>query len=175
MSKSKRQASLSDLTAEQADAIRHYANHAGVDWKRCLARDWMDAFSSKLSWLSQDEAALLQQVRNQHGPEWLEKTILDYAPVVGLGVTVQIGSDRYAGTIVKVSPSGHKFEFQRDRAKPTKNSNYYGTQRHIFVPDESAEIEVATRRKDGRYRLKGCDNYGTVYVGKRDAYTDPHF
>ena len=172
---SKRLRSLSDLTPDQAEAVRHYACQSGQDWKEKLARDWMNAFQPKPGFLSPEDVAFLQQVRNQHGPDWLADTILDNAPVVGFGVTVQIGSDRYAGTIVEVSKSGHLFKFQRDRAKPTKNNDYYGSQSYIFVPDEDAKVEVATRRKDGRYRLKGCSNYGTVYVGKRGEYQDPHF
>ena len=96
-------------------------------------------------------------------------------PKVGEGVTVQIGSDSYAATIIKVSASGKTLHIQRDRAHPTKANDYYGAQSHVFTADPTAEVEKATLRWDGRYRLKGCSNYGGLTIGRRRAYHDPCF
>ena len=68
---------------------------------------------------------------------------------VGIGITVQI--------------------------RATKASNYHGAQSYLYEHDETAEVEVCTRRRDGVYRLRGRTNYGTCYIGERREYTDPCF
>ena len=59
-----------DLNMEQLIALRDYADWAGKDWKDKLLSDWMRAGSD---WPEASERYhLLQQIRNQHGPSWLE-------------------------------------------------------------------------------------------------------
>ena len=99
-------------------------------------------------------------------------------PVVGMGATMQIGSDSYAYTITAVSPSGHRITMQRDRTVPTKASKpigYVASGPHMYTADPEGTIEIATRRQDGRYRLKGAAYYGAVTLGIRHHSLDPHF
>lgn len=91
---------------------------------------------------------------------------------VGVGATLCIGSDRYAYTVVKVSKTGHKIEIQRDNARATKDSNYYGSQKYTFTPNLEANIYSAYwSEKRGCYRC----GHANVHVGHRDEYMDPHF
>lgn len=95
-------------------------------------------------------------------------------PEVGMGVTYSIGSDRYAGTISRVSKSGKTFWYRKDDVRATKAHNYYGKQSYIYIPrPDGAEIRVS-KRKDGRWRESG-GSCGSVFVGEREHYSDPHF
>ena len=55
-----------NLTPEQLDAVKAYAEDHGIGWKESLRSDWMNS-GSKWS----GPYHLLQQIRNQHGPRWL--------------------------------------------------------------------------------------------------------
>lgn len=52
---------------DQLQALRDYAHWAGPEWKLTLSRDWMRAGSE---WPG-DRYSLLHQLRNSHGPAWL--------------------------------------------------------------------------------------------------------
>lgn len=56
-------ANLSDLTAEQQEAIREFAARHGANWKQKLADGWLRAAYP----------GPLQQIRNERGPTWLRK------------------------------------------------------------------------------------------------------
>ena len=61
-------------TSEQLEALKGYAAWAGDEWKRSLSTDWMRAGSRwSGSW------GLLQQLRNSHGPAWLNTFTLEAA------------------------------------------------------------------------------------------------
>jgi hypothetical protein len=51
------------LTAPQLAAIQAFARENGRHWKRTLLGRWLRAA----------EPGALQQLRNSHGPEWLEE------------------------------------------------------------------------------------------------------
>lgn len=53
---------MNNLTPEQRSAVLEFAARNGDKWKERMAEGWM---GSKLP-------GLLQQVRNQHGPAWLD-------------------------------------------------------------------------------------------------------
>lgn len=96
-------------------------------------------------------------------------------PAVGLGVTVQVGSDEYAGTIIEVSPSGHRFVIQYDDSRALKGHGMYsGDQRHLHVLNEAGRTKVATyRAKHGRWMVRGITQW--VTIGIRETYLDPSF
>lgn len=52
---------LSDISAEQIDALHAYASQYGKDWKDYLGIEWQCAAAP----------ALLHRLRNTHGPSWL--------------------------------------------------------------------------------------------------------
>lgn len=103
-------------------------------------------------------------------------------PTVGMGATVQLGSDCTAYTVIQVSPSGYRLVLQEDRAVPTQlmreeaeRWGFGGTQQHVFVQDPEGACVVATLRGDGRYRMTGARGYGLVRLGVRERYRDPTF
>lgn len=100
-------------------------------------------------------------------------------PVPGMGATVHVGSDRYAATIIEVSPSGKTLSLQFDKAVLTRASrvalagNMGADQTYLFIPDPSAPVRRVRLLKTGRYRLVGYGQTGTVTVGVRRTYQDP--
>ena len=60
---SKKKATLQDLTIEQAAALTEFRLKNGPDWKEKLAAGWMKAAYP----------GPLQQIRNNFGPEWLDR------------------------------------------------------------------------------------------------------
>ena len=97
-------------------------------------------------------------------------------PEVGMGVTWGFGSDRYPGTIVKVSDSGKTVWFQRDYCDHVSGSFFTNDAVHTFHRNIEGELVKATLRRNGRYHMKGCSmRYGSIIIGTRDYYQDPHF
>ena len=96
----------------------------------------------------------------------------------GQGGSYSIGSDSYPITIIGWSKSGKTLYYQDAIARATQNSDFYGTQRHLFVADPSAPVETATwrtgRRTGGAFRPKGS-NHG--YIGTKGYHKrlDPGF
>jgi hypothetical protein len=62
-------AHLKDLTPEQQEALCLYAFEKGRGWKQQLQVDWQQ---STYNWGHPDKSCYLQQIRNEHGPIWLE-------------------------------------------------------------------------------------------------------
>lgn len=90
----------------------------------------------------------------------------------GLGATVQIGSDSYPYTVVKVSKNESKITLQRDKSFRKDNNGVSESQDYLFVIDQSGEIENAFKRKDGYY-LKNSNCKVTLGIRKR--HNDPSF
>lgn len=68
-----------DLTDDQRVAVAAFRDANGRDWKQKLGVLWMTGNYGRLG-IGTDQVALLQQVRNQFGPEWLvnvKRTDLD--------------------------------------------------------------------------------------------------
>lgn len=76
-------------------------------------------------------------------------------PVVGMGATVLMWTDRCAGTIGWVSASGHKLVVQEDAATRTDANGMSDSQEYAYAPDPDGKTWVFTRRRDGKYREKG--------------------
>jgi len=64
----------STLTDEQRVALRAYSEKNGKAWKEKLAVAWT---TGSYKGLDNNQSALLQQVRNQLGPEWLANMKID--------------------------------------------------------------------------------------------------
>lgn len=60
-----------DLSPEQLAAITRFAARAGAEWKYRLSTAWTTGKDA-----SMPDGHLLRQVRNEHGPEWLENFTL---------------------------------------------------------------------------------------------------
>ena len=56
-------------TPEQLAALQEFAEMHGRYWKACLKASWQLGYSNR----DKPLVPLLQQIRNQFGPEWLSK------------------------------------------------------------------------------------------------------
>lgn len=92
-------------------------------------------------------------------------------PSVGMGITVLMWTDRHAGTITRVSPSGKTFWFQEDIATRTDKNGMSDSQSYEFMPNPDASIQCARLTKSGAYKCNGTQ----IRVGDRDAYHDYSF
>lgn len=94
-------------------------------------------------------------------------------PQVGMGCTWSVGSDRFAGTIVRLVGKGTVL-VQEDRAV---NGATWPDQRWCFSPDPDGCVLTFVLRKNGRYVLKGegMRSRRDLRVGYRSKYVDPHF
>jgi hypothetical protein len=100
-------------------------------------------------------------------------TISNPQPEIGMGVTQQIGSDRYPGTIIEVSASGKKIVFQDDIAIRTDSNGMSESQTYTFERDPNGSIHYASLRKDGRWKLMGSKI--PISIGIRSKYYDFSF
>lgn len=93
------------------------------------------------------------------------------APQVGMGITFGAGGDRYPGTISRVSESGKTFWYKRDNFRRTDSNGFSEDQTYDITPNP---IGVEHRVSLG---LRGWREVGggSVGVGFRRAYQDPHF
>ena len=95
-------------------------------------------------------------------------------PLVGTPAAYQVGSDRYPVTVVHVSKSGHRIVAQHAACTRVPGTNHMD-QKVTFDVDPSGALVTFTRRQDGRYRMVGCESYGTLRLGQYDRYIDPSF
>jgi hypothetical protein len=87
-------------------------------------------------------------------------------PKPGDGVTIYMWSDRHAGTVTRVSPSGKTVWFTEDRVTAWEGD--YGT---AFETVPGATERVARLRKNGTWKSDG----NGITFGARNAYRDPSF
>lgn len=91
-------------------------------------------------------------------------------PTVGAGVTVCWYTDREAGTIVWVSPSGKTFLYQVDKTTRTDGLGMTDAQEYSY------EAQPAAPKHMARLGKKGWKSEGNkVVVGYRNAYRDFSF
>lgn len=87
-----------------------------------------------------------------------------HPPKVGDGASVQMWSDRKAGTVIAVSPTGHEVTWQEDHAKRTDSNGMSECQDYDYSPNPDGIVRVFTRRK-----LPGG---GVGYVAKGQGRKD---
>jgi hypothetical protein len=91
-------------------------------------------------------------------------------PTPGLGATMCVGSDRYAGTIIAVSKSGKTLQWQEDTATMVGGSIMSENQEYIYAPNPHARITTFRQTK------RGWTSHGIrLSVGVRNSYRDPCF
>lgn len=90
-------------------------------------------------------------------------------PAVGMGVTLCGWTDRYAGTITKVSPSGKTITIVEDIATRTDKNGRSENQTYDYKPDPNGRELVARKGKRGWKVAR--HGYG-VTLGVRMAYYD---
>lgn len=104
---------------------------------------------------------------------------MDVIPVVGMGATWAVGTDRYPYRVVRVSEDGKRVwvkqvECKRidQRGPYTENQEYdYG-----YIIEGTPEREFSLR-SDGHWIEKGEDRKSgcPLYLGYMNAYRDPSF
>lgn len=87
-------------------------------------------------------------------------------PVVGMGATLYLWSDRIPATVTKVSASGKTIDLTEDET--TEWKNYYGMS---FKPNPNGRTWVARLSKKGVWKTPTAG----VTLGTRAAYWDPGF
>lgn len=98
-------------------------------------------------------------------------------PFVGLRGGYSVGSDIYACTVVRVSPSGQTVWVRNDKVRGDKEGghDFYGDQKWICETDMNGELSKFTwRKKANRYRHIGWD-HGTLILGRSCHRVDPGF
>lgn len=95
------------------------------------------------------------------------------APTPGMGCTVLMYSDRRAGTITRVSPSGKTIWFTCDEATRIDSNGMSDMQEYSYKTIEGAPELSARMNKRGQYRMKGGGS--VVAVGYRREYYDFSF
>lgn len=102
------------------------------------------------------------------------------APVIGMGATLLMWSDRRPYTIHKVSDNGKSIWVSADEYVRTDNNGYYTENQYYAYSNHNTSrpqvwIEY-TCRKNGRWIKKGQPmNSTSLMVGRRMAYNDPSF
>jgi hypothetical protein len=92
-------------------------------------------------------------------------------PTVGMGVTICMWSDRHAGTVVRVSPSGKTLWYQEDTAIRIDSNGMSEMQDYAYTPNSGATVEVARLNKRGQWKSAGRG----VTLDSRRAYYDFSF
>lgn len=94
-------------------------------------------------------------------------------PEIEMGATLIMWSDRHAGTIIGVSKTGHRIEWQRDKATRTDGLGMTDAQQYSYERNRHAAVETFTRRKDGSYRIRGGTS--RLVLNVRNEYHDYSF
>lgn len=100
----------------------------------------------------------------------------EIVPKVGMGATMIGWTDRHAYTVVEVKSARHVV-VQRDAVKRVDMNGISESQRYEFSADPEGEMYEVTRRKNGRWVIKGESmKNGTKFViGHREEYFDYSF
>ena len=91
-------------------------------------------------------------------------------PTVGMGITELMWSDRAAGTITRVSPSGKTLWYQLDKATRIDDNGMSEVQDYAYEPDPTATVKIARLTKRG-WKASGT----RLALGYRDTYYDFSF
>lgn len=96
-------------------------------------------------------------------------------PVVGMGVTYCIGSDRYPYEVVKVV-NDRTLQLREMDFRRTDNNGMSESQTYDITPNPARSSITVTLRKNGRWCQKGQPmNSGGYSLGHARAYQDPSF
>lgn len=93
-------------------------------------------------------------------------------PVIGMGLTVSIGSNKYIYTIVSISVSGKSFKATKDIAIRIDNNGMSDCQDYQYAADPKGElVSFRLGTKTNRYKCR----FGYASLGVRRAYHDFNF
>lgn len=92
---------------------------------------------------------------------------LSPAPEVGMPATVLHWTDRTAGTVIRVSPSGKTIDVQADTATRIDRNGMSEAQSYTFARNPQGRVFTFRLGRDGRWR--------GVVLGERAQYHDFSF
>lgn len=109
---------------------------------------------------------------------YLMRTSEQPEPVVGMGATIVMWSDRRAVTVIGVTRD-HGYDTVRvqfDKVTRTDTNGMSEAQSYSYEPDPDGAIRVYTLRKNGRWVRRGETMSGeTLLIGHREEYYDYSF
>lgn len=110
---------------------------------------------------------------------WLRfvtKWLQERGPVLGMGATICLWSDRHACTVVYVGKTGKLVQVQYDKAIRTDSNGMSDSQQYRYQRDPDGIVETYTLRKNGAWVRQGDPMSGTrLSLGVRRSYHDYSF
>lgn len=104
----------------------------------------------------------------------LSETATPATPVVGMGATQLMYSDRHAFTVIAVAANGKSCTVQADTATRTDSNGMSDAQAYSFAPNpEGATYELRLNKK-GKWAVKGSPD-SIFGMGYRSEYHDYSF
>ena len=97
--------------------------------------------------------------------------------VVGMGVTMKVGTDRYVYTIINVNNSKKQIKIQQDICKRI-DSNGQSDQTYEYYNNANGKIIVLSLRKNSYWKEFGKTSKQDPCrydIGTRSRYSDPNF
>lgn len=101
------------------------------------------------------------------------KSAISEEPSIGMGATIQIGSDRVAATVVQVTHNAKRIVLQEDTATRIDQNGMSESQQYTYQTNTNGQLWYASKRKDGRWRISG--GRMPVSLGARSYYYDFSF
>lgn len=92
---------------------------------------------------------------------------------IGMGASIQIGSDSHAATVIDISHNDTRIVLQEDESIRTDKNGWSESQTYEYKRDPNGELYYATLRADNTWRLKGTQSI--VRLGSRRRYYDFSF
>lgn len=96
-------------------------------------------------------------------------------PRVGMGITWNVGSDKYAGTITSVSKSGKTFKFKKDKHKLLSKGEFRGDETYTYERDDEAEERRAFYSQLGEGSWRVSKSTAFIRLGERKYLMCPEF
>jgi hypothetical protein len=153
-----------DQLIERAWALSGFASQSGAIHCTLV----VDNFISKFETMRERE-----ETKHMTEETRMLTTCCGPKPEVGMGATLVVGSDNYPMTVVAVHGGGRSIELQYDDAKRVDKNGLSEIQEWKITPNPTAQKVVATKRRNGAYRLRGEPT--RVLLGSRRMYRDPSF
>jgi hypothetical protein len=99
------------------------------------------------------------------------------SPVVGMGATILMYSDRHAATVIAVEKNGREVVVQRDKATRTDSHGMSDSQSYTYERDPAGETARYSLRRNGRWVRVGdpAKNGQGLALGTRDEHYDYSF
>ena len=94
-------------------------------------------------------------------------------PIIGMGCTIHLYTDKTPATIIDVSLNGKKITIQEDTFTRTDNNGFSEVQEYVYVPNSDGAIYTASLRENGQYRI--VKSKTIVSLGERRRYFDYSF